>query len=75
MKISPHCKHILIILDKFVNRIFWGNPSETMSSRMGKLIQKHKGIIPCVLCKFLDIFQKDHCIRSIKPINDDITPK
>lgn len=57
--------NILVALDQLVNTIFNGDPDETMSSRAGK--DRDRGrIVGCVLCKFLDLFEKDHCTKSIE---------
>lgn len=62
--------NILIWLDQGVNVIFFfGDPDETISSRAGKYAVRGRGFIPCVLCKFLDLFEKDHCKKSIE--NDE----
>lgn len=58
--------NILISIDQFFNTILGGDPDETMSSRMGKYVRRGRGWFPCTLCKLLNIFQKDHCIRSIE---------
>lgn len=53
-------------LDEGLNVLTGGDANETMSSRAGKGMQKGKRWA-CVLCRFLDIFQRDHCLRSINP--------
>lgn len=59
-------------LDQFVNAITGGDPDETVSSRLGKyqvnptrcwLCRKTVGLV----CLFLDIFQREHCYKSIDP--------
>lgn len=57
--------NILIALDQFWNTVFLGDPDETISSRAGKAASQKKKW-GCVLCKFLDLFEKDHCIKSIE---------
>ena len=57
--------NILVALDQLLNTIFGGDPDETMSSRAGK--DRDRGrIVGCILCKFLDIFERDHCTKSIE---------
>lgn len=58
-----------IALDKLLNAISGGDPEETISSRMGKIILTQNGAItfPYVVCKFLSLFDKRHCIKSIDP--------
>ena len=58
--------NILISIDQLCNTILFGCPDETMSSRMGKYVRRGRGWFPCQLCKILNIFEKDHCIRSIE---------
>ena len=59
--------NILIWLDQGVNTIcFFGDPDETISSRAGKYAARGRGWIPCQLCKLLNVFDKDHCNRSLE---------
>ena len=55
-----------IILDEEGNTLTGGSPEETISSRAGKamLAGKRWG---CILCKFLDLFQKSHCLKALEP--------
>ena len=54
---------IAIAYDQLLNAATGGSEDETISSRAGKLLPTTKWA--CVLCKFLDFFQKDHCKNSI----------
>ncbi|QKE74777.1 hypothetical protein HPK19_19445 [Arthrobacter citreus] len=63
--------NLLIALDQLMNTILGGNPDETMSSRMGKRIDTCN--FCRFMCRFLDLFQKDHCIKSIERV--ETTPK
>lgn len=56
---------ILISIDQLANTILGGNEDETISSRAAKakLAGKKWG---CVLCKLLDKFDKNHCVKSIE---------
>lgn len=67
-----YLKNILYLLDCTVNCIlFLGDPRETISSRCGKYVYAKRGTIPCVICKLLNIFEKDHCLKNIdKTIGD-----
>jgi hypothetical protein len=59
--------NILISFDQFCNTLLGGDPDETISSRMGKHLAKHDKCPFCnMLCRFLNLFQKDHCIKSIE---------
>lgn len=56
----------LRLLDEAFNVLTGGDANETMSSRAGKGQREGKKWA-CILCRFLDIFQRDHCARSINP--------
>ena len=58
--------NVLVGLDQFTNALIGGDPQETISSRAGKG-QKEGKRWACLLCRFLDYLQKDHCARSIEP--------
>lgn len=55
-----------IWLDEGLNVLTGGDPGETMSSRAGKAALKDRRWA-CVLCRFLDFFNHDHCLKSINP--------
>lgn len=61
-----YLKNIIIALDQLANTFLAGDPDETISSRMGKYVYRRRGFIPCVICKLLDLFEKDHCLKSIE---------
>ncbi|KAE8754029.1 hypothetical protein FSO04_41920 [Paraburkholderia madseniana] len=56
----------VMLSDRALNVAFGGSSDETMSSRAGKGLKEGKRWC-CVLCRFLDLFQKDHCLKSINP--------
>lgn len=58
--------NLLLVIDEAFNTLSGGDPGETISSRAGKAMQKGERWA-CVLCRFLNLFQKDHCIKSIEP--------
>jgi hypothetical protein len=58
--------NILISIDQFFNTLLGGDPDETISSRLGKHLAKHDCPFCNLVCKFLNLFQKDHCIKSIE---------
>ena len=59
--------NILISLDQLLNTLLGGFPDETLSSRMGKHIVRNKDCFTCrFLCKILDLFEKEHCHKSIE---------
>lgn len=60
--------NILVSLDQLANTLLAGDPDETLSSRMGKYVQRGRGWIPCRICKLLDVVfkQKNHCLNNIE---------
>ncbi|KQL50880.1 hypothetical protein AN964_25050 [Heyndrickxia shackletonii] len=58
--------NILVSVDQFFNTVFGGDPDETISSRMGKHLAKHDCPFCNLMCKFLNLFDKDHCVKSIE---------
>ena len=59
--------NIVIWVDQGINTIlFFGDPDETVSSRMGKYAERGKGWIPCQLCKLFHLLDKDHCKRTLE---------
>ena len=58
--------NLLIWLDQGLNVIFLaGCPDETVSSRASKAARKGKRW-GCVLCRLLDVFDTNHCEKSIE---------
>ena len=55
--------NLLISIDQLINTLLGGYPDETLSSRMGKRTDCK---VCFFICKFLDLFQKDHCYKSIE---------
>ncbi|MEH7116052.1 hypothetical protein V7128_01335 [Neobacillus vireti] len=58
--------NLLISIDQFFNTVLGGSPDETMSSRMGKHVANKDCPFCNLVCKFLNLFEKDHCIKSIE---------
>jgi hypothetical protein len=58
--------NILISIDQLLNTLLFGSPDETMSSRMGKHVAKKDCLFCNLVCKFLNLFEKDHCKKSIE---------
>jgi hypothetical protein len=54
----------LLWYDEGLNTLTGGDPGETVSSRAAKAQVEGKRW-GCVLCKFLDWLQKDHCKTSL----------
>lgn len=66
--------NILISIDQLVNTLIGGDPDETLSSRMGKLVREwrqkpyNKGryIISLIICWLLHLIDSNHCNKSIE---------
>lgn len=56
---------ILVAFDQLVNAVLNGYPDETISSRAAKAARRGSKW-GCILCKFLDWFDKDHCEKTIE---------
>jgi hypothetical protein len=61
---SDQADHIALSYDQLGNVVFNGSEDETISSRAGLAAIKGRRWA-CILCRFLDWFQKDHCEKSI----------
>jgi hypothetical protein len=58
--------YILIAIDQLVNTILGGYPDETMSSRMGKHVVKKDCPVCNLICRLLNLFEANHCVKSIE---------
>jgi hypothetical protein len=59
--------NVLFGIDQLANAILGGDPDETISSRLGKHLRNNTSCWMCrFLCKFLNLFEKDHCIGAIE---------
>lgn len=58
--------NLLLLLDQALNTLTGGDPRERVSSRAGKAMRKGRRWA-CILCGFLNWFERDHCIKSIQP--------
>jgi hypothetical protein len=52
-------------VDCLGNALAGGDPLETISSRAGKAM-KNGRLWGCVLCRFLNLFQTNHCVKAIE---------
>jgi hypothetical protein len=57
--------NLLRAADQVLNTILGGDPREELSSRMGKYMLENKCILCKYVCRLLDIFQFQHCEKSI----------
>lgn len=58
---------VVIAFDHFANAIFRGLPGQTISARAYTARQDRK-VWGCVLCRFLDWLEADHC--EMAAVND-----
>lgn len=58
--------NLLIAIDQLVNTILGGDPDETMSSRMGKHLVKKDSFLCKIICKLLNLIDKNHCVDAIE---------
>jgi hypothetical protein len=56
---------IAIAIDQLANTFLGGNPDETISSRAEKARQRGARW-GCVLCRFLDWLDPNHCAKSVE---------
>jgi len=71
-KVGAYGLNVLISLDQLLNTICLGDPDETISSRVGKIRERHGGNIPWTspVAKIIDrtceIFDKNHTLEAIE---------
>lgn len=65
MKPAAWGRNLLLGLDQLANAVLRGDPDETISSRAAKAQVRGKAW-GCVLCRVLDVFDRDHCAKSIE---------
>lgn len=58
--------NVLIAIDQLGNALTLGDPDETISSRAAKAQAKGRRW-GCILCRALNLIQRDHCQRSLEP--------
>lgn len=66
LKLWQYILNYLLLLDEAINTILFGDPRETMSSRIGKYASKGFKWA-CVICRFLDWIDPRHCATAIEP--------
>lgn len=64
VKIKRYFWFLFIAFDQLLNTLLFGYPDETLSSRMGKRQDKCK--VCRFICRILNIFESDHCQKSIE---------
>lgn len=73
MGVRRYLIRVLISVDQMANTLLGGCPDETISDSLYR--HKTEGAkFACVLCRFLDLFERDHCrkswLRGIKRMQD-----
>jgi hypothetical protein len=64
--IWKYLQNLLLSLDMFVNAIFFGDPEETISSRIGKRVNTETNCKPCEwICWMLNKIDDRHCRKYI----------
>lgn len=65
MTLGRYLLNVAEAADRLLNAIALGDPLQTISHRANDA-RKRGEEWACVLCKVLDIFQKDHCTKAAK---------
>ena len=60
--------NVLVAFDQFCNALLGGNPMETISFRSAMAAAKGSKV-GCLMCRFLNIFQKDHCAKTVEDMD------
>jgi len=63
-RIKRYMWNLLIAVDQAINAVLGGDPDETLSSRMGKQVERCK--LCRWVCRLLGKVDRDHCIKSIE---------
>lgn len=63
--VLSYFRKLFVSVDQLLNVILGGDPDETMSSRLGKDARRGRKFA-CVMCKILDLFEKDHCEKALE---------
>lgn len=63
-KLLKYVFNILLSFDRFVNAILGGDPEMTLSGRMGRTIREGHCVLCKGICKILNYFDKNHCLKQ-----------
>lgn len=67
MNLRQYIGNVFISFDRLCNAILLGDPSETISSRMGRHLLDGSNCRVCKFtCRLLDYFWPNHCINNIE---------
>jgi hypothetical protein len=64
---GPYWWNMLIATDQLANTTLAGDPDDTISQRLGRAQQEGSWFAD-VACSFLDLFEDDHCQKSLLPV-------
>lgn len=56
--------NLLVAVDQLLNTLAFGDPDETLSSRMGKRVHRCK--LCRAACRLLHLFDPNHCEKTIE---------
>lgn len=73
MGVRRYALRVLIAGDQLINTLLGGDPDETLSDSLYRHKTEGKRFA-CVICRFLDNFERDHCrkswLRGVKRMQD-----
>lgn len=55
-------KNLFIAVDQFINALFFGDPDDTISARLGRA---EGNPIADSICWFLDLVDENHCANAV----------
>ena len=65
MGLRRYVLRVLIAADQLANAALGGDPGETISDSLHR--HNVEGArFACILCRFLDLFERDHCRKSFE---------
>lgn len=65
MGLRRYLLRVLIAGDQLINTLLGGDPDETLSDSLHRHNVEGKRFA-CVICGFLDLFERDHCRKSFE---------
>jgi hypothetical protein len=65
LTVGRYIQNVGIALSQLLNVIFGGDEDERLSSRAGKDARRGRKLA-CIFCRFLDLFDPDHCEKAIE---------
>jgi hypothetical protein len=65
LTLGRYVRNVGVGVSQLLNTILGGDEDEHLSSRAGKDARRGRKMA-CVLCRFLDLFDRDHCEKAIE---------